>query len=240
MARWANALPERQTQIDIKRRAIIREAARAFNQRGSHGATLDDVAERLGVTKAALYRYVQNKNDLLFACHEEAMAIASDSMDKGEAEGETGLDKIRIGMKAYIMEMIGAMGVPVLILEDNALTGEKARYIIGLRDTFEARLRRLVQEGIADGSILPLNPKLAVFGLLGSVHWVTKWYSADGAWTAEDVAEALIELATRGWAAEPGGAFHSRLHQQGPSPRARARRGPPHRAPAKAEGSGRS
>ena len=76
--RWANAIPSRAEQTDTKRRAIIREAAKVFNRRGSHGTTLEDVAERLGVSKAALYRYVQNKNDLLCACHEEAMEIAFD------------------------------------------------------------------------------------------------------------------------------------------------------------------
>ena len=65
MERWANAVPSRAEQSDTKRKAIIREAARVFNRRGSHGTTLEDVAERLGVSKTALYRYVDNKNDLL-------------------------------------------------------------------------------------------------------------------------------------------------------------------------------
>jgi TetR/AcrR family transcriptional regulator len=213
MSRWANALPDREELLKTKRKAIIREAARVFSRRGSHGATLDEVAERLGVTKAALYRYVQSKQDLLYACHEEAMEIARESIDRGEAEGRTGLEKIQIGMANYLREMIGAMGVPVLILEENALTGRQADHVIGLRDAFEKRMRRLVEEGIADGSILPMNPKLAIFMLLGAVHWVTKWYSPDGPWTADDVAEALIEVATRGLAASPGRKLTAPIHK---------------------------
>ncbi|MBX9587740.1 MAG: TetR/AcrR family transcriptional regulator [Hyphomonadaceae bacterium] len=213
MSRWANVLPDREEVLEAKRKAIIREAAKVFNRRGSHGATLEDVSERLGVTKAALYRYVQSKQDLLFACHEEAMEIARESIDKGEAEGRNGLEKIQIGMSGYLREMIGAMGVPVLILEENALTGRQAERIIALRDEFEARMRRLVEEGIADGSIVPLNPKLAMFMLLGAVHWVTKWYSPDGPWTADDVADALIEMATRGLASRPGAKLRARIHK---------------------------
>ena len=59
---------------------------------------------------------------------------------------------------------------------------------------------------------MPLNPKLAVFMLLGAVHWVTKWYSPDGPWTAEDVSDALIEMATRGFAAEPPAALSGEIH----------------------------
>ena len=212
MSRWANALPDREELLETKRKTIVREAAKMFNRRGSHGATLEDVADRLGVTKAALYRYVPSKQDLLYACHEEAMEIARESMDKGEAEGRNGLEKIQIGMAGYLREMIGSMGVPVLILEENALTGRQAKHIIGLRDAFEDRMRRLVREGIADGSILPLNPKLAMFMLLGAVHWVTKWYSPEGPWSADEVADALIEMATRGLAARPSEALTASIH----------------------------
>ena len=212
MGRWANAVPSRAEQSDTKRKAIIREAARVFNRRGSHGTTLDDVAERLGVTKAALYRYVNNKNDLLFACHEEAMEIANEALEVGEREGRTGIEKIQIGMTGYLRVMISDLGVPVLLLEENALADDSANRIKALRDAFEKRLRRLVEGGIADGSIVPTNPKLAVFMLLGAVHWVTKWYSPDGPWTAEEASSALIELATRGFAANPSPTLNSTLH----------------------------
>lgn len=212
MTRWANALPSRAEQSDMKRKAIIREAARVFNRRGSHGTTLDDVADRLGVTKAALYRYVDNKNDLLCACHAEAMEIANEQLAIGEREGRNGLEKIQIAMTGYLRSVVSDLGIPVLILEENALAEGTAGPIIALRDAFEKRLRGLVEEGIRDGSILPVNPKLAVFMLLGAVHWVTKWYRPDGEWSAEQASTALIELATRAFAARPGPALASALN----------------------------
>lgn len=212
MTRWANAVPSRAQQSETKRKAIIREAARVFNRRGSHGTTLEDVAERLGVSKTALYRYVNNKNDLLCACHEEAMEIAFENLDRGEREGGNGLEKIRIAMSGYLRVMISDLGVPVLLLEENALDGPSAKKIVALRDAFEKRLRNLVESGIADGSIVSVNPKLAVFSLLGAVHWVTKWYSPDGSWSAEEASEGLIELATRSFASRPAAVLESSLH----------------------------
>ena len=213
MTKWANAVPSRAEQQDTKRKAIIREAARCFNRRGSHGTTLEDVAERLGVTKTALYRYVNNKNDLLCACHEEAMEIAFEHLDQGERTGRNGLEKIQIAMSGYLKTMISDLGVPVLLLEENALEKTSAVRIVALRDKFEKRLRGLVEAGVADGSIVATDPKLAVFMLLGAVHWVTKWYSPDGAWTAEDASSALIELATRGLAAKPARTLSATLHK---------------------------
>lgn len=212
MARWADSDFDSTEQLRRKRKAIIREAAKVFSRRGFHGTTLDDVAERLSVTKTALYRYVANKNELLCACHEEAMEIANDAMDLGERTGRSGLEKIQIGMRQYLQDMIGEMGVPVLILEESALTGDEAVRVIKLRDDFEKRMRKLVLEGIEDGSILQLNPKLATFMLLGAVHWVTKWYSPEGPWSAEEVAEALIEMATRAMVAKPSGKLDAKIH----------------------------
>ena len=211
--RWANAIPSRAEQSDTKRRAIIREAAKVFNRRGSHGTTLEDVAERLGVSKAALYRYVQNKNDLLCACHEEAMQIANEHLDIGERTGRNGLEKIQIAMTGYLRAMINDLGVPVLVLEENALEPQSAVRIVKLRDAFEKRLRGLVKLGISDGSIVQTDPKLAVFMLLGAILWVNKWYSPEGQWSGEDASVALIELATRGLAAKPSRALTSPIHK---------------------------
>jgi TetR/AcrR family transcriptional regulator len=214
--RWANAIPSRAEQSDTKRRAIIREAAKVFNRRGSHGTTLEDVAERLGVSKAALYRYVQNKNDLLCACHEEAMQIANEHLDIGEHEGKNGLEKIQIAMTGYLRAMINDLGVPVLVLEENALEPQSAVRIVKMRDAFEKRLRGLVKLGISDGSIVQTDPKLAVFMLLGAILWVNKWYSPEGQWSGEDASVALIELATRGLAAKPARTMTSPIHKSSP------------------------
>src|SRR5205809_147132 len=70
---WGNALPSRDERAELKRSSIIREAARCFNRAGFHGTSMDDIARRLGVTKAALYRYVPNKHEVLFASFNMAM-----------------------------------------------------------------------------------------------------------------------------------------------------------------------
>src|SRR4051794_470703 len=44
---------------------IVDVAAELFRERGFRGTRLDDVAERLGVTRAALYYYFEDKNELL-------------------------------------------------------------------------------------------------------------------------------------------------------------------------------
>lgn len=204
---WNDAIPDRSLQQEMKRKAILRAAAMVFTRQGSHGAKLEDVAVSLGVSKAALYRYVLNKNELVLACQEEALDIADRALTQGEAEGRSALEKIRIGLTNYLIEMMAELGVPALILEDNALHGTEAEQTQEKRDAYEMRMRRLVRDGMADGSIVATEPKIAVFMLLGSIHWVAKWYRPEGEWTPEMVAHAIVEIATRALDAQPTSAL---------------------------------
>ena len=144
------------------------------------------------------------------------MQIANEHLDIGERAGRNGLEKIQIAMTGYLRAMINDLGVPVLVLEENALEPQSAVRIVKLRDAFEKRLRGLVKLGVADGSIVPVDPKLAVFMLLGAILWVNKWYSPEGQWSGEEASAALIELATRGLAAKPSRSLTSPIHKSSP------------------------
>src|ERR1700744_887229 len=59
---------ERVREREVKRDAVIRAAAHAFNRKGYHNTSLDDIAAALEVTKPTVYYYVSNKEQLLFEC----------------------------------------------------------------------------------------------------------------------------------------------------------------------------
>jgi TetR/AcrR family transcriptional regulator len=200
---WGNALPSHAERAELKRGSIVRAAAQCFNRSGFHGTSMDDIAARLGVTKAALYRYVSTKHELLFASFNMAMDSSFASLDRAEKEGANGLDKLRIALRGYLGDLIGVLGHPVVLLEESALLPEQSRAIIRRRDQAEARYRGLITEGIEDGSIAPCNPKLTVFALIGAINWVPKWYRRDGELSAEEVVESLVGFITRSIEARP-------------------------------------
>jgi TetR/AcrR family transcriptional regulator len=200
---WGDALPTRSERAELKRRSIFREAARSFNRGGFYGTSMDDIARRLGVTKAALYRYVPNKHEVLFASFNLAMDSSFANLERGEKMGANGLEKLRIALRGYLEELIGKLGHPVVLLEESALLPHQSRAIIRRRDEAEKRYRKLIKEGIEDASIAPCDPKLAVFALLGAINWVPQWYRDDGKWSAAQVAESLVNLIARSIAAHP-------------------------------------
>lgn len=48
------------------RRSIIEAAAHVFTEKGYHKTKMDDIAERLGVSKGAIYQYFKSKEHLFF------------------------------------------------------------------------------------------------------------------------------------------------------------------------------
>ena len=63
------------------------------------------------------------------------------------------------------------------------------------------RLRALVVEGIADGSIRPCEPKIVVSAWAGAVGWILESYDPRGQLDFGQVAEQLIGLLLHGLAA---------------------------------------
>ena len=79
----------------IKRDAVIRAAARAFNERGYHNTSLDDIAAALGVTKPTVYYYVANKEQLLFECFRAGLEPIRTALQAADISGDSGRERLR-------------------------------------------------------------------------------------------------------------------------------------------------
>jgi TetR/AcrR family transcriptional regulator len=103
----------------------------------------------------------------------------------------------------YLQQLIDALTVAVVVMEDSSFSPEERETVHETRDRFEHALRELVEEGIADGSIIPCDPKLVVLAMLGAVNWVPRWFRQDGAWSAEQLGEAMSDLLERAISPKP-------------------------------------
>jgi TetR/AcrR family transcriptional regulator len=195
--------PTREDLHEVKRQAVLRQAATSFNAKGFHATSLNDVAASLGVTKAALYHYFPNKNALLVACFDHAMALCFTSLERGRAQGCNGRERLLLTLSGYLAQIIDDLSCAVVLLEEGALDPDDYAKLVGERDRFERALRSLVREGIKDGSIVPCDPKLVVFIILGALNWVPKWYKPGGRWTPRQISAALSEVFERALSSAP-------------------------------------
>ncbi|MFI5015939.1 MAG: TetR/AcrR family transcriptional regulator [Hyphomicrobiales bacterium] len=201
--------PTQESVHAIKRHAVLREAAASFNQKGYHGTSLHEIAKSLGVTKAALYHYFPNKSNLLLACFDLAMEFAFASLEAGKKEGRNGREKLLLTLSRYLSQMIDELNCCVVLMEEQALDVQDRAKTVRKRDRFEQALRALVREGIADKSIVPCDPKLAIFAILGALNWVPKWFKPGGAWKPRQLTAALTQIFERALSTSPVAAMAS-------------------------------
>lgn len=201
-----------------KRDAVIRTAARAFDERGYHNTSLDDIAAALGVTKPTVYYYVANKEQLLFECFRAGLEPIRAALRRAEATPGTGRDRLREVIRDYAVAIASEYGWCMVRAEHQDLGTELSSQVKALKSEIDRGIRRLLQAGIADGSVAVQDPKLAAFAIAGSLNWIAHWYRAGRSLSAEQVAEAFVQFLELGLAPRKDAAAAQS------EPRARVRR----------------
>jgi AcrR family transcriptional regulator len=179
---------------------LIEVATDVFYAKGYDAASLQDIADRLGMLKGSLYYYIQSKEDLLFdvikAVHEEGLA-SIESLAAGEGNPLERLRGVIIGHIEH--ECRNLTKTAVFLHELQALSPARQAEIIGDEHAYRRVFVDLLEAGQQAGLIrAEVNPKLASLSILGSVNWVYRWFRTGGEFTAHQIGEQFADLALRG------------------------------------------
>ena len=95
---------ERREEEKERRRAEIVDAAeQLYAEIGWDAVTMDRVAKSARLSRALIYVYFQDKNDLLLAIAERALAELRESFIAAAAAQTSGLDKVQAIGRAYVL-----------------------------------------------------------------------------------------------------------------------------------------
>jgi TetR/AcrR family transcriptional regulator len=162
-----------------RRTEILHAALRAFRDTGYHGTTLEDIAQQLGVRKTALYHYFPDKEAILYACHREGLEEVAGIVARAR-RSPAYADQLAYVIREHVRVMTDTLEGSSLALEVSALSPAHRAEVIAARDRYEQALREIVRRGVVGGEFRTVDPKLAVFAILGAINWVARWYSPDG------------------------------------------------------------
>ena len=189
---------------DEKREAVLRTAVQLFLEQGYHRVTLNEVAERLNITKPALYNYFRSKDEILFECWSMGAELVESVIVEINAGGGSGLARLRRLIHAYAELMATDFGASLVRFDLRDLADKNARVAWAAKRRIDATFRRYIAAGIADGSIKRRDPKLAAFAIAGSLNWIGHWYRRDGGLSPSEIADQFTNLLTEGLAASTG------------------------------------
>ena len=194
---WVPSQDREQVRIS-KREAVLRTAAQVFNEKGYLASTLDEVAERLNVTKPTLYYYVKSKDEILYECVRIGLTMLQDAIVVVGASGGTAADKLIAAMRKYTEIVTMDFGMCVIRVGEDPLPLESQRKLRRMKAGIDREFRELIRQGIEEGSIRPCDPKIAAFTMAGALSWIGRWYRPDGPWTPDDIADQCIGLLAQG------------------------------------------
>ncbi len=181
-----------------RRAEILHAALRAFRERGYHATTLDHIAARLDVHKTALYHYFPDKESILYACHRESLAEVGRLLEEARARYQSPAQRLAFLIREHVRVMTDTLEGSSLAFEVAALTPAHQREIIAARDRYEHELRRLVAQGVKQGEFRPVNPKTALFAILGAINWIARWYRPEGSLHAPELGAEFAEYLVGG------------------------------------------
>ena len=196
---------QRQQSRASKREAVLLCAVEFFNQKGFHATSLDDVALSLNVTKPTIYHYFANKDEILFACVQRGLEEIRLAAEAAEQAGGNGLQRLRALLIDYAMMMSDGFGACVGRTPDHALSPESLARIKLFKRDKDAIVRRLIEAGMADGSIAAADVRLTTFTVLGALNWISRRYDPAGPLSKREIAEHSVGTLIGGLATRPGG-----------------------------------
>jgi AcrR family transcriptional regulator len=148
---------------------FLRAATQLINDEGYHGASVDRISSKLNVTKGAFYHYNATKDDLVVACFQRTFDVLWRAIDAAEAGGDDGLEIMHSLLQAVVQLQVG----PAPLLRTSALTTvpEEIRVDLMFRlRQISIRLGSMLCDGIADGSIRPLDASITAQILTAGIN----------------------------------------------------------------------
>jgi AcrR family transcriptional regulator len=163
--------------IALKRKRIVDAARRLFYEKGYERTTLDDIADRLEVTKQFIYSYYKNKTEIL---HEISMQCISECL---RAQSHILASRLSVPEKlAKITDEVAQVIISyqaqtiIYLREEMNLDPEIARSIREQRNEFDHRTMKLLKEGMRPGDFQVVDERITARCIGGMLVWCALWY----------------------------------------------------------------
>jgi AcrR family transcriptional regulator len=183
---------------------VVDAAVQVFWKRGYAGASVQEIADIVGVLKGSLYHYFGSKEELLARIFQEAYEESEKVMASVSDLENPPLDRLRIYLDRYIKHFLDYPERAQLYFRDwRYLTGPYLERVVQQRRTYNHFVRVMIEEARDRGEIdSEIDTRAATSFILGAIHNIAEWYRKDIGDTVENIAKvhsALAVAALRGY-----------------------------------------
>lgn len=181
---------------------ILAVAVTAFNEHGYDATSIGMLAERLGLSKSAIYHHFGSKDEMLDRALDAALSGLETVVDdplpargSGEANAADRLEHVLRGAVHVLVEQLPAV---TLLLRVRGNT-EVERQALTRRRAFDRRITALVEEAQAEGALRSdIDASVVARLVFGMINSLVEWYRPGGREGADRIADDVVALALDG------------------------------------------
>jgi len=182
-----------------KEERILEVAMKVFRERGYHAASMQEIADVVGMQKGSLYYYISGKQELLFRILERAIDTITARVDEIYRSDLSPRDKLRRAIITHVEVVSERLDMlTILLRERHALSTIQQEIIDEKRVNYERLFQRILTDGIKAGEFRDVDVKIVSFGILGMCNWLYQWYSPHGRLPAAEIGEIFASLVFSG------------------------------------------
>lgn len=154
------------------RAAILEAAKHLFMEDGFRGISMRQIAEAVGVTKAALYYHFQDKEDLFVAIVEQYLIAMSALIDEVSTANTGTRDQISELVHRILAQPPEQRSIIRLASQElrNISPDNRARFLAMYHERFVGRIANLLETGMANGEFRRIDLSVATWTLLGMMY----------------------------------------------------------------------
>jgi AcrR family transcriptional regulator len=165
------------TAHDDKRQQIIERCANLFDSGSYHRATMQLLADEVGLGKPTLYHYFTSKTEILYAIHQQHIAALIDGLDSEQRRGASPREQLLHAASDILEEIAKHPGYVRAFFEHyGELEGAKRAEIRARRQEYFEKICAIIQSGITGGAFRKCDVELTAYGFLGMCSWAYHWY----------------------------------------------------------------
>jgi AcrR family transcriptional regulator len=160
------------TQHTDSRDQILAHAQRLFMEQGFRGISMRQIAEQVGLTKAALYYHFRDKEELFVAIVERYLHRIAELMDRAAAQGDTCREQLTAIVHAILTQPVEERAILRLASQElsNISPDARGRFLLLYHEKFIGRLAALLEAGMVSGELRRLDARLTTWTLLGMMY----------------------------------------------------------------------
>jgi len=180
---------------------VLAAAVRVFYERGYSDATVQDIADAVGILKGSIYHYIDTKEDLLFrlleTVHNDVGKILEEVGANPDLEPLERLELYVRRQVAYNLDNIER--ISVYYHDIDRLSPDRLAPIIAQRHEHERFVTNMIKDAQAAGTADPsLDARLLRNCVFATVIWTYRWYKPGGRASRETIADVCSAFALRG------------------------------------------